>query len=336
MGKIFFNFGMHHDGPCPMKIKDILKLALSLLIISGIVWYLYSGDYFASFDKIGLADWAILIGLTLCLYLLSGLQMLFLVKFVSGKRITTADVLFMPMSMSMFSYFIPTNGGFFYAVYFLRKKYQVESAQGFSVGVVSIYISFIIAGVALLVASLMLGIFKWYLVILAVLLMLSPVLIHFMNQLIQRIPAKEGRLTDRIKKYLDRIISHANAMMRNRRIVIINVLITLASLLVFFLLYYRLNASLQMGLPLLSIIAMIAMMRISSLIRLLPGNLGLEELFTAAIFGIIGHDPNAGLVFSVFLRLCAVLIMIPVGVFHTAFNSNYFSFSDLKAIWKRK
>jgi|GEM_PF-1089741 len=319
-----------------MKLKDIVKLCISLIIISGIVYYLYVGHYFDDFEKISLTDWAILTGLTLVLYFFSGLQMLFLVKFVSGKKITLADVLFMPMSMSLFSYFIPTNGGIFYAVYYLRKKYQVDSSQGFSVGVVSIYISFVIAGMALLAVSLLAGILNKYLLLLSVVLMLSPILIYYANLLIQLVPVKQGNFFDRTKKYLDRVITHSNAMMRNKQVVLVNVLITLGSLLVFFFLYYWLNDALQIGLPLLSIVALIAMMRISGLIRFLPGNLGLDELLTAGIFGIIGHDPNAGLVFSIYLRLCSILIMIPAGVLHTAFNSDFFSLKDLRALLRKK
>jgi hypothetical protein len=43
-----------------------------------------------------------------------------------------------------------------------------------------------------------------------------------------------------------------------------------------------------------------------------------------------------GLVFSVFFRLCALIIMIPAGVTHTIFNSQYFSFKDVKRILARK
>ncbi len=318
-----------------MKVRDILKLLISLIIISGIIYYLYSQGYFATFNQMQVQDWAILAGLTLILYLLSGLQMAFMVQFTTKRKISISDLLFMPMSMGLFSYFIPTNGGFFYAVYFLRKKYEVASAEGFSIGVVSIYISFIIAGIALLAASLALGIIKVYLIIIAVLMILSPWLIYLGNMLIQKIPMKSESLAGRTKNYLNRVISQSNAMMLHPRVVWVNLLITVATLLVFFFLYYYLNTALNLKMTLLSIIALIAMMRISGLIRVLPGNLGLEELFTAGIFGMIGQDPSIGLVFSVSLRLCAFIIMIPGGVLHTTFNSQYFSFKDLKALSRK-
>lgn len=318
-----------------MKIKDVIKLLVSLLVISGIIYYLYARDYFATFDQMRWVDWLVLTGLTLLLYFLSGLQMAFMVNFISKRRLSMADVLFMPMSMGLFSYFIPTNGGFFYAVYYLKKKYDVASTEGFSIGVVSIYISFIIAGIALLATSLALGIIHVYLIVLSLLMILSPFLIYLLNLLIQKIPMKATSLAGRTKAYLDRVITQSNTLMLQKRVLLFNLLITVATLLIFFLLYYYLNAALNLQMTLLSIIAIIAMMRISGLIRILPGNLGLEELFTAGIFGIIGKDPSIGLVFSVSLRLCAFMIMIPGGVLHTAFNTEYFSFKDVKGLWRK-
>jgi uncharacterized protein (TIRG00374 family) len=317
-----------------MKLRDLLKLLISLMIIAAILGYLWRGDYFKVAKDISIPDWLLLCGLTFGLYLLSGIQMLNLTAKVSGRKLHLSDVLFMPMSMSLFSYFIPTNGGFFYAVYFLKKKYDVDSAKGFSVGVVSVYISFILSGMALFITSLVLGILHWYLFLLSILLMLSPVLIFVADLFLQRIPAKQGSRFEGIKSWFHRIITHSNTMMMDAKLVLINIAITFGTLLIFFLLYYRLNVALNLGLPLISLIALMAMMRISGLIRLLPGNLGLEELFTAAIFGIIGHDPAAGLVFSVFMRICSLIIMIPAGVLHTAFNSKYFSYKDFKAILK--
>jgi uncharacterized protein (TIRG00374 family) len=319
-----------------LKLKDIIKLIVSLLIIGGILAYLYLNGYFEIVKKISFADWVILIGLTFCSYLLSGIQMYYLVRHVNGTKLSFTDLVFMPMSMNMFGYLIPTNGGFLYAVYFLKKKYSLDSARGFSVGVFSIYMSFIISGIILLGAVFMLHSVSVPLIALSVVMILSPLLVFYTNKVIQRIPTRETSFAGRVKGYLNSVVLHSNKIIGDKKMVAINILLSVLSLLILFLMYYRLNHVLAIDLPLLSVIALLVMMRISGLIRLLPGNLGLEELLTAGLFGIIGHDPSVGLVFSVFLRFCAVVIMIPVGVTHTAYNSKFFSLKDLRAVLKRK
>lgn len=315
-----------------MKIKDIIKLIISLIIISAILYYLFSRHYFDVAGQISLTNWAILTGLTLLSYLASGLQMYFLIKHVSGTGLRLTDVLFMPMSMSLFSYFIPTNGGFLYSMYFMKKKYRIETSHSFSVGVASIYLSFILSGLALLITGIVLGNTEYYIIIISLLLILSPVLVYYFNKLVQKIPLKSGSLAERVKCYLDSVVLNSHRLMVSRRLILINAGLTLLALIILFLIYFWINKTLKMELPLLSIIALIATMRVSGLIRLLPGNLGLEELFTAGLFGIVGQNPALGLVFSVFFRFCTFVIMIPAGVIHTAFNVQYFSFKDVRKL----
>lgn len=319
-----------------MKTRDLIKLFLSLLIISGILYFLYVNDYFTILEKISFAQWVLLLGLTFVSFFISGTQQYTMVKYISGTAIRGSDIIFMPMSMSLFSYFIPTNGGILYTIYFLKKKYHVDTSKGFSVGVVSIYISFIVSGLATLIALYVFDLWILWLVLLAVLMIISPLLVYFCNRLLQKIPFRTNTFPRKVQHYVDDVIRQSNRILKNVRITAINIVLTTLALVIIFLMYYQLNSALETKMSVLSLIALITMQRISSLIRVLPGNLGLEELFTAGLFTIIGQDPSIGLLFSVFMRFCTVVWMIPGGVLHTMFNAAYFSFKDLRNILGKK
>lgn len=314
----------------------IIKIIISVVITGGIVYYLYRNGYFLTFSQAGGSDWAVLLLLTLASYFVSGWQLWYLVRFISSKSIHWTDILFMPMSMSLFGYIIPANGGFLYSVYFLKKKNAVDTTNGFSVAVVTLYLSFIVSGLAFLIASWVTQILEWHLLLIALALVLSPLLVTGGNMMLALLPLKAGSRAERARKYLDSVIRQSNSMLLNRQVVLMNFLFTLVSLFLFFMMYFWINKSLGLGLSMVSLLALLALMRISSLIRILPGNLGLEELFTAGLFGLIGHDPSVGLVFSVFLRFCSVIIMIPFGISHTAFNTKYFSMKDLRHLLPRR
>jgi hypothetical protein len=64
--------------------------------------------------------------------------------------------------------------------------------------------------------------------------------------------------------------------------------------------------------------------RVSSLIRFLPGNIGLEEFYSAGIFKIISNDPAFGVLFALINRFMTLIIIIPIGIVHTVFNLKYF------------
>jgi len=242
----------------------------------------------------------------------------------------------MPMSMNLFSYFIPTNGGIIYAIYFLKKKYNVDTRQGFSVGVVTIYISFIVSGLATLIALLVFRLTMAWLVVLALVMIFSPLLVYLGDRMLGLIPFPRGGFLNRVQVYLHEVIQQSLQMLRNLKITLINGALTVLALLLIFGVYYLLNEALDTRMTVLALIAIITMQRISVLIRLLPGNLGLEELMTAALFGIIGQDPSIGLLYSVFMRFCTFIWTLPIGVLHTTFNASFFSVKDLRVLLKKK
>lgn len=319
-----------------MKTRDLIKLLISLLIISTIVAFLATRGYFSILQKMDFTHWLWILVLSLATFLVNGVQEFTLVRHISGTRLRTGDVLFMPMSMNLFSYFIPTNGGIIYAIYFLKKKYKVDTRQGFSVGVVTIYISFIISGLATLIALFFFGSLMLWLVLLALMMIFSPLLVYLGDVVLQLIPFRKGSLFNKAQVYLHEVIRQSLQMLRNLKITLINAALTVFALLIIFGIYYLLNDALDTHMTLLSLIAIITMQRISVLIRLLPGNLGLEELMTAALFGIIGQDPSIGLLYSVFMRFCTFVWTLPVGVLHTMFNASYFSVNDVKALLRKK
>jgi uncharacterized membrane protein YbhN (UPF0104 family) len=319
-----------------MKIRDIIKLSVSLLIIIGILYYLYIKGYFEMFSQVTFKHLIILIGLTLLSYFLSGIQLFLLIKHRTGLKIKTADILLLPLSMSLSSYVIPTNGGLLFSVFFLKKKYGIETTKGFSIGVFTIYISLILVGLFGLVSSLVFGKIYIYLLLVSVVLIISPLLVYGFNLLIQKTRPRKGSLFDRSKNYLNSVVLYSNELIVNRKMILLNTVITILAMALLYLMYYMVNVAFTLNLPITSIIVLMIMMRISTLVRLLPGNLGLEELFTAGIFALIGKDPSIGLVFSLFFRMCTFVVVIPLGILHTAFNSKHFRLKDLRKSGKNK
>src|SRR4030042_966706 len=103
--------------------NDVNRLIIALLLIVLIIWFLYRKDYFAVLEKVSFSDVIILTFFTLLTYFTAGFQIYYLVKKQNKMSISLADTLLLPVSMSLFSYIIPANGGLLYSVFFLKKKY---------------------------------------------------------------------------------------------------------------------------------------------------------------------------------------------------------------------
>jgi len=76
-----------------MKPHDLIKLVISLLIISGIVAFLATRGYFSILNKMDAGHWAGVLGLSLATFLVNGIQEYTLVRHISGTGIRTGDVL---------------------------------------------------------------------------------------------------------------------------------------------------------------------------------------------------------------------------------------------------
>jgi hypothetical protein len=312
-----------------IKRKDAIKLLTALLLIALIIFFLYKKKYFIVIEKVSVIDFIILTLLTLVSYFTAGFQIYYLVKKQNKISISLADTLFLPVSMSLFSYIIPTNGGLLYSVFFFKKKYNIDSSRSFSIGIFSVYISLIITGIFGVASCVYSDNYNFWLLAISIVLIFLSLMINILNRYIQKIRFKKSSLISRIVLYLDRIVVHSNNLIMNKEILIVNIIINIVYLALSLISYQWLNVVLELHLPLTSIFVIILITRVSSLIKLLPGNLGLEELYTGGIFKIIGRDPGVGIVFSLILRFTTVVLFIPLGILHTFFNIELINLRDL-------
>ncbi len=311
-------------------MKGVLKYSIAFILITVIFYYLLSNGYFDVLEKVTINDFLILTSITFFSYCVAGLQIYYLTKVQNGILIKLADVVLLPISMSLFSYIIPTNGGMLYSVFFLKKKYNVDSSKGFSIGVVSIYISFIITGVFGVISIAVIDNVNLWVLPISVALIISPVILHFFNALFKQFRFRKDTIWFRIQNYIDSIIKSANQMMKHRKVVMVNIVISLLYFVLVYFSYQWMSHILDLNLSITSIFVIILITRISSLIRLLPGNLGLEEMYMAGIFKFIGQSVGVGIVFTLLLRLTTVVLFIPLGIIHFLVNLEYLKINDLR------
>jgi hypothetical protein len=312
-----------------IKRDYAIKLLVALALIGLIIFFLYKKKYFNVLEKISVTDFVILTSFTLIGYFTSGFQMYYLVKKQNKIAISLTDTLLLPLSMSLFSYIIPTNGGLLYSVFFLKKKYQIDSTKSFSIGIFSIYISFIITGIFGIVSCIYSKNYNGWILLISLILIFLSLIINVLNRLFYNIRFKKSSLISKSILYLDRIVIHSNNLIMDKEILFFNIIINIVYLGLSLISYQWLNIILEINLPLTSIFIIILITRVSSLIRLLPGNLGLEELYTGGIFKIIGRDPGVGIIFSLILRFTTILVFIPLGILHTVYNMKLLRFGDI-------
>ncbi len=315
-----------------MKRKDVFKLFLAFALIGLIIFLLYKKGYFSVMENISLFDFSILISLTLLSYFVAGFQIFYLVKKQNKISLSFADTLLLPIAMSLFSYVIPTNGGLIYSAFFLKQKYHIHPTKGFSIGIFSVYISLIITGIFGIVFYFFPGNHNAWVLMASIILIFLSLIINLVNRIIQRLNLKRFVVLRKLQSYVDRIVIHSNNLIMDKETMIVNIVINIVYLILAFVAYEWLNIVVKTDLPLFSVFIILLITRISSLLRFLPGNLGLEELYTAGIFSLLGKDPAIGVIFSLLLRFSTICLFVPLGILHTIYNSEPLKLRNLKNI----
>ena len=310
--------------------KSSLKILVSVLLVVILYSILFDKGYFDTLKEISLEDFFSLVLLTLVGYFTMGFQIGYMLKLQSGVKLELMDKLLLPLSMSLFGYIIPANGGLIYSVYFLKSKYDLDSSKGFSIGIVSIYISLIISGffgLGMCFLDSVSG--KLSIICLSIFLILSPAFVFISNKIIQLLNFKEGGFLFKAQVYLNEIVKSSNYLMNNKKILIMNFFYTFLYILITFVSFDLLNKLLNLKLDLVSVFLLLVITRVSSLLRVLPGNLGVEELYMAGIFKFVGADSGLGIIFNLILRLTTIVLFIPLGIIHFMLNIKYIKLKDL-------
>ena len=76
------------------------------------------------------------------------------------------------------------------------------------------------------------------------------------------------------------------------------------------------------------------MMRLSVFVRVVPGNIGVQELFSGGTFYMVGGNVTDGLAIALFVRFFSLLLTLPLGVIGIAVNMNYFKMKNIRKLWE--
>lgn len=311
--------------------KSRIKTLISILLIVIIFYFLNNSGYLDSIFEIKKTIILSLLALALLSFFISGFQMGFMLKEQEKISITTTDKLLLPISMSLFGYIIPTNGSMIYSIYFLKKKYNIDSSKGLSIGLASVYVSFIVSGIfGIILCFFYENEENGLILTISSCLIFSPKITAIVNKMQMKIVFKDGGYLKKIQEFINSSVLSSTTLMSNHKILIANFIFTGLYIIITFISFSLLNEALSIGLEISTIFLILIITRVSSLIRILPGNLGVEEVYMAGIFKIIGQAIEKGVVFSILGRAIALIIIIPFGIAHFMINLKHVSFKELK------
>jgi uncharacterized membrane protein YbhN (UPF0104 family) len=308
-----------------MNKKNLISYALVVVLLFVIFKYLLTKDYIALLHNISFYNMLVALFIVLIIYVISGIQYAYIISSYSQKKLLLLDICSLPIAMNLWSYIIPAKGGFFYATALLKFKYKLKIVEGLAISVYISLISLFLTGLIGLYFVIINRIMFSIISLLSVLLLLSPLFTVILNMGLKNIHPRENSYLTKLQDIAGNAVNNINELWKDLPLFIVVLLINILHIFASIALYYWANVIFNLSLPLLSIVMLTLVMRLSIIFRFTPGNLGVEQLVSGGVVVILGGKMSDGILMSIFVALTTMIISFSLGSLYTLGNMKYFN-----------
>ena len=320
--------------PGTIKIKASAAYAIGLLLLFSIAVKIFSNpDYLVLIRNVSFSQVIISLLIGFSLFLINGYILAYLVKQHYQTTIKRIDMVVLPFMMHLFSYIIPFRGGLLFSALFLKIKYDIKGTEGIAIGVFTLIISLIITGLCGIYFAVRNGMLCSMWSAVSILFILSPLVVGILGRLVRGIEMKPGSLPDRIKTIIYSISISSQRLLNDYRRSLVIFFLTIASTIGYVVFLYFTAFILQMNTTIDKIIMFALMMRLSTIVRLAPGNLGVQEFLSGGAYYMLGGSLNDGLAMALFVRFISLMLTFFIGTAGLLMNMNRITLQELKRLW---
>lgn len=311
------------------RSTSIIVFLVSVALFFGVVAFTYRGvdldQLQSTFSILGLTK---VLGLGLLFHLSFGLIMWVGFWLHYDLKIKPIEILTLPLMMHLFLYLMPMKGGMLFQVFYSKHKYALDLSKGFSLGMTVFFSS--------LILTIILGLFLVYAIpirsfeLTATLLFMAFAFIGA-SGILSLLPTFQPTSTgvvSRVVGFLIRVKSELLEQFKNPQLFVALIATTFASVVIQAILFWQ--TSLEMGIAsdFLPVLLVVLILRVILLVRLLPGNLGIQEIMITVTFAAAGFSVEDGLLIGIVTRLISVFWSAVVGLPALYSNLKYFDVNN--------
>ena len=258
-------------------------------------------------------------------FIIAGVQLNNVYTHSKIVKLSTFDIFTMPMLMNFWGYIIPFQGSFVFSAIYLKSKYNVEitTMTGIYLSVMSV--SLALGGGCGIVFFYCSESISLFFLIISLILFFNPFLIFFLS----RILLKSKKLKSLIGGYyvwLFELLTPILLYFKNPKLLILTLLLDITLVLIFAIWSYWISIQYAMDIPFFALLITGFLLKVTLLLKITPGNLGLMQLGIGGIFSTLGLNYSDGVFISIYQLVCLVIITFPISVLISIFNIKYLSF----------
>lgn len=313
--------------------KNWLKLIIALILIGFAIYFLTKGNYWANFTNLSWYDLAISFALCFLVFLLTSWRNGYILKSKYDVRLSYFDLVTLPIAMNLWGIILPIQGSVLYFVIFLKKKYQMRATFSTAIVLYTYLITFILAGMFLLGYAIITKELISGIALTGLLFVLSPFIVYLLNLIFQLIPG-QWKILKIIKNTISNIQTSSQEMLKDPVANLIVTLLTIVRLALRSAWYYAAAVAFGLDISLPVVIILALLNDFTSIIRLVPGNFGVDEILTGSILVIFGGQMGAGILLTLFLKSVTLIYTFSIGIWATLVNLPFLGAKNFVSFWQ--
>ena len=314
--------------------KPVFRYLFSAVLILIAIGMLWQNNYISLVKKVSFTDLLVVIFLSLLLAVSRGYTLAYLITREHKTKISFADMVLLPLMMGFWGFFIPVKGGMLYSILFLKAKYKVRALDSTSVTVYIHMVMFSLMGSF----GICYIFFKGQLLsiggLISLLFLLNPLILKGANLFFQKFAFKPAGFPARVQALINSIVINSSSPLTNIRTTAIVVGLSLSRLLFRTARYYWATLVFGLEIPVTTLIILTLTVEFAMItIRFSPGNLGVNELLSGGVMGLLGSASQEGILIELLCRFSTLLLTFTVGAWAVGRNMKYFKMDTFKSLW---
>jgi len=295
-------------------MRKVISILLLFIALGTLMFFLYSEQdaLLSIFLKLDIFEFLALILTLLSIFFISGYRISVINKSLFDKKLNLQDIFILPLAMSFAGYAIPVKGGSVYQVLFLKKYYDLDFSKSSINLIINQFIPITIIGLIGALGCLYFWNFSMFVLFSLSALSLPLVLVLFLilsilyDCLIQK-DANKINLRIQLQEIYQRF--------RNLSFILSLVCISLFKIILEILFFVLIFNFLDIDFHTIQILSFVLIRNISIIIKLFPGNIGVNEILAGLYTEFIGETFVVGVSIMLVMRLISILITMTFGVY---------------------
>jgi hypothetical protein len=303
-------------------LKHTISFIVALALLSSLFYYF---NWKLVIKAFSLSSILLSLFLIFMLFFSNGLQIYYTTKKVYNKTISYSDISILPIVMHLFGYVVPFRGSYLFSIFFLRMKYNISIIEGGSVGLITQLISLSVSGFLLsIIAFSFEGSAVLYLFLFGLFLFLAFLYPILFIAITKRLVFK-NKLLSKLSNIVHSISIELRKMTADKNYLSVLVLLNLINIGIQSVWFLAIGHYFELDLALQDYLLYAILLRLSVFIRILPGNLGVQELYAGMISYVLGIGFDTGIAIGLFFRVSAITLSVLIGIPALSYNFKHFN-----------